>query len=495
VTIKIFEDSAAPSGRSTRRRGIVFVLALVTSAAAAIASELLRPDAGGLVFDTPLFIVFFAWFFVLFHFVAASTNQRTWLIVVGSLLFYGSFGIRLVPAVVATGLVDFFVAKRIAAERRRPKKQALLAVIVAMNVALLAASKYLVNAERVAPTLALAIPIGVSFYTLEAVGYGVDVYRGKIAPCQSAPRFLAALTFFPHLVAGPILRSSRLLPQLEAPARPRWIDCKRAFLLIAAGLANKELADLLALAADPVFAQDAPRGALATWTGALAFGGQIFGDFCGYADIAIGVALLLGFTLPTNFDLPFLATSPIELWKRWQISLSTWLRDYLWIPLARTFPAARYPVLLVAMIAAGLWHGAAWAAAAWGLYQGVVLLLAHLLRARLRSTRRGRVFSLLGWLSTFYFAALGFPMLRATSLRTLAMYLREMHAPVGSSSFDRAPLVTLALVVAGLVAGHLVAWLAKDPRGTLRKSLFLWPIVTALVAASLVAGRIAPGSF
>jgi alginate O-acetyltransferase complex protein AlgI len=500
------EASPANDDKASRGRAIVFAVVLGLSVLGAVARDVYAPYVGGLGFHTPLFVAFFAWFFVVYHFVASNDNERLWLITIGSLLFYGSFGLHFVPLVLATGLADFYLAKRIAAAPERRTKRLLVSASIGMNVLVLCLFKYagffLANMFTVAralgvseaqPVLALAMPVGISFYTFQAISYTVDVYHGKIAPCRRPLEFLAALTFFPHLAAGPIVRSSYLLPQFEAQSPPRWDEVKRACLLIAAGLANKELADLLGRAADPVFASATPQGALVTWTGALAFGGQVFGDFCGYTDMATGLALLLGFSLPPNFNLPYLATSPIDFWRRWHISLSTWLRDYLWIPLARTFPRARYSVLLVVMFVAGLWHGATWTFAVWGLYHGVLLISNHMLKARFPNPKPSKLASFAGWLVTFYFVALGFVMFRASSFRAVYRFLREMHAPIAPTELSRPALALFGLVVLGLVLGHALAALAKDRRAVVRKGLFFWPAVTLLLALSFSVSRMGTG--
>ncbi|HVY47341.1 MAG TPA: MBOAT family O-acyltransferase [Minicystis sp.] len=483
-------------------RSVLFAVALAVSAAAFVLRDVAHPYTDGLAFNTVPFLAFFAWFYVLYHFVAATRTERLWLVTVGSLLFYASWGLRFVPLVLATGLVDFFLAQKIAASASVPRKKALLTASVTMNLAVLAGFKYtnfflssafdvarFFGGARAAPVLDIAMPIGISFYTFQAISYTVDVYRGVFEPRRELHEFVAGLTFFPHLVAGPIVRSSYLLPQFERPAAPSWDDGRLAYLLIATGLLNKTLADLLAAAADPVFASREPRGALETWTAVLAFGGQVYGDFCGYTDMATGIALLLGFKLPPNFDLPYLSRSPAEFWRRWHISLSNWLRDYLWFPLARKNPSARYLSLLFTMLLAGLWHGAAWTFVIWGTFHGVLLVATHAIGSRVpRRVRGSRKLAFGQWLLTTYLVFVGFAMFRAANVRRMVLLLREMHSPLAPSTLGRVSATTLALVVAGLAFGHALSWL---PRGAARKATgrALWPVVVACLALSFMLGR------
>jgi alginate O-acetyltransferase complex protein AlgI len=495
------EDRAATLWSSIR--GVLFAAILLATAAAVVARGIAYPYSAGLPFNAPLFLGFFLWFFVLYHFVAGTKDQKLWLLFVGSLMFYGSWGLQFVPLVVMTGLLDFWLAKRIAAQADRAKKRRWLLLSIGTNLLVLVAFKYtnflLENAFAVTgllgmtssspPKVSIGMPIGLSFYTFQAISYTVDVYFGKIKPSDRPHEFIAGLTFFPHLAAGPIVRSSFLLPQFEALAPPRWNECKRGFLLIATGLGTKTIADLLAFASDPVFDSADPQGALRSWTAALAFAGQVFGDFCGYTDMAAGVALLLGFSLPPNFDLPYISQSPTEFWRRWHISLSTWLRDYLWFPLALAYPRYRYTALVFVMFLGGLWHGATWSFAFWGFYQGMLLAVANWLATRFPGERHPLWLALLRWLATSYALALGFAMFRSSGFGSMSMVLREMHLPLASSSFTTASIMTLVMVLLGLVAGHALALLGRDRSGKVHQGPFLWPIVTALFAISFTVSR------
>jgi D-alanyl-lipoteichoic acid acyltransferase DltB (MBOAT superfamily) len=459
------------------------------------------------LFNTPIFVVFFVWFFVMFHFVARTKDQKLWLLTVGSLIFYGAWNARFVALLVATGLADFYLAQMIHVERRQARKRLLLALSVTMNLGVLAVFKYanffLENVQSVLSVtgtklawkpLDIVLPVGISFYTFQAISYTTDVYRGVFQPRRRVHEFIAALTFFPHLVAGPIVRSSYLLPQFENLAPPAWTWVKRGFLLIATGMLKKSIADLLARAVDPAFAAG-PDNYLDSWTGALAFSGQVYGDFSGYTDIATGIALLLGFTLPPNFELPYLSHSPVEFWHRWHISLSTWLRDYLWLPLSLALPGHSALNLLITMLLAGLWHGANWTFVAWGLFHGVLLVITHAI-AKWAPNTVGEARSRLPWalragqvIFTFYLVTIGWVMFRSPTFTSMFSFLRAMHLPTGSSSWCYEDVMTLVLVVVGLVATILLSALKNVAfeRGW-RKNVF-WPLVVLVLGVAIALGR------
>ena len=209
----------------------------------------------------------------------------------------------------------------------------------------------------------IVLPVGISFFTFMAISYVVDAYRGEFQP-TTLEKFAVYLSFFPHLVAGPIVRPGELIPQLETPRDPRRVDTSRAFYLIATGLFKKVvIANYLASSiVDQVFATPGQHSSLEILIAVYAYAVQIYADFSGYTDIAIGIALLLGFTFPQNFDSPYAAVSVQDFWRRWHMTLSRWLRDYLYIPLggSRGSRLLTYRNLMLTMLLGGLWHGAAW---------------------------------------------------------------------------------------------------------------------------------------
>jgi D-alanyl-lipoteichoic acid acyltransferase DltB (MBOAT superfamily) len=452
-----------------------------------------------MLFNTALFWLFFAAFFVAYHFAARTRTAKLWLVTVGSLAFYGAWDVRFVPLLLGTALLDFFLARAIAASEDAGRRRALLMLSVVANLGVLGFFKYarffadtahgllgVLGVHLPAPAFTILLPAGISFYTFQSMSYTIDVYRGELAARRKPEEFLAAVSFFPHLVAGPIIRASVLLPQFERMEPLRWEWVQRGYLLVAVGLFKKTVADLLAPAADAVFGGAGPLSALEGWTGALAFTGQIYADFSGYTDIAIGVALLLGFVLPPNFALPYLATSPIDFWHRWHLSLSTWLRDYLYIPLGGR--NGRYRNLLLTMLLGGLWHGANWTFVLWGAYHGLLLAAGHLLVRRYPALAGGG--ALVRWmkrLGTFYLVVLGWVLFRAESLPEALSVLRGMHAPEVASAFTWPDVLRLALVLVALVGCHALSALAERTNLE-RRPAFLWPMVTACLAAAIAVG-------
>jgi alginate O-acetyltransferase complex protein AlgI len=346
-----------------------------------------------------------------------------WWLLAASLVFYGWWSPAFLGLLLATATLDWLLARGMegATDGRR---RLLVTLSVTSNLGSLAVFKYLGFFSRelaaalegagvtvAVPTLSLVLPVGISFYTFQAIAYSVDVYRGRVAAIRALPDFLLFLTFFPQLVAGPIERSAQLAPQLAEMRRPRERELQEAAWLLAWGYVKKlVVADNLA----PLVAEAFDRPGASAGTIVLAcyaFTWQIYGDFSGYSDIARGLARLFGVDLMENFRRPFLARSPQDLWRRWHVSLSQWLRDYLYIPLGgnRTAPTRN---LLLTMILGGLWHGANWTFLGWGAWHGVALAVGR----RLRGASRSTVVRLLGVVGTFHLTMLGFVLFRAHSL-------------------------------------------------------------------------------
>jgi D-alanyl-lipoteichoic acid acyltransferase DltB (MBOAT superfamily) len=341
------------------------------------------------------------------------------------------------------------------------------------------------------PLLAVALPVGLSFFTFQAISYVVDVRRGL---CERASTVDVAvyLAFFPHLVAGPIVRAREFLPQLARPRDPGDVAVGAGVLLIAFGLVKKVvIADFLARSAvDPVFAVPEAYGGPDAWTALLAYAVQIYCDFAGYTDIAIGLALLMGFVFPQNFDRPYRSTSPREFWRRWHMTLSRYLRDFLYIPLggSRGGPWRTARNLMITMVLGGLWHGAAWGFVLWGALHGAALVAEHALGGRVRMPR------LVAWAATFGFVCLAWIPFRAADLPTAWAFAQQLVEP---GAFT---LLTPGVAVA--VLGILALQLAPAaPLDAVRERLtalnpvalgFGLATVIALVAASVPGNAVPP---
>jgi D-alanyl-lipoteichoic acid acyltransferase DltB (MBOAT superfamily) len=457
-------------------------------------------------FNTLTFLAFFLAFFTLYYFVARSRRNKLWLVIFGSVVFYCFWDYRFLPLLVGTGLLDFFLARQIALTSDRKRKKRLVTVSVAANLCVLFVFKYaqffvdnvvsgaqLIGIELPHTVLGIVLPVGISFYTFQSISYTVDVYRGTFRPKKNFLEFLGALTFFPHLVAGPIVRSSFILPQFETLSGARWADARQGFLLIAFGLAKKAIADMLSLTADRVFAGGEPLGLMDSWTGALAFTGQLYGDFSGYTDMAIGLALLLGFQLPKNFDLPFLSRNMVEFWRRWHISLSSWLRDYLYTPLAFRRHKGNPQVhtmwaLFVTMLLCGVWHGAGWNFLVFGIYQGALLVVTTLWlshRAASDGSDGLRIPTFLQIAFTFYLTMIGHILFRAGDLDTAWQVLRGMHAPTVSSELQSSDWMLLALIVLAIVGSHAMDYVATRTQAS-KRPWVLWPCVVLAAALSII---------
>lgn len=350
-------------------------------------------------FDTPIYFVFLA-VVVLIYWQLTHLRQNYFLLA-ASYLFYGWWDWRFLSLILISTLVDFYLAKAIADSTDAQRRTRLLVVSLIMNLGFLGFFKYfnffidsfvdlllalgVENPNR--PLISVLLPPGISFYTFQAVAYIVDVHNRHLKPSRSLVDYALFISLFPHLIAGPIQRPSHLLPQVEAPRRLDQSQIFDGLMLIAMGLFRKcVIADNCALIADGAFSGRLGEPSLAVlMIGAYAFALQIYGDFSGYSDIARGSAKLLGFEFMVNFRQPYLATSLQDFWRRWHISLSTWLRDYLYIGLGgnRGGELKTYRNLMLTMVIGGLWHGAAWTFVIWGFIQGAGLAIERYARALL----------------------------------------------------------------------------------------------------------------
>jgi alginate O-acetyltransferase complex protein AlgI len=342
------------------------------------------------------------------------------------------------------------------------------------------------------PLLTVALPVGLSFFTFQAISYVVDVRRGL---CRRATTidFAIYLSFFPHLVAGPIVRAREFLPQLASPRDRNDVPVGAAVLLIGFGLVKKVvIADFLARSVvDPVFAVPEAYGAPDAWTALLSYAVQIFCDFSGYTDIAIGLALLLGFVFPQNFDRPYSSRSVREFWRRWHMTLSRYLRDFLYIPLggSRGGPWRTARNLMITMLLGGLWHGAAWGFVLWGGLHGAALVVEHAWRGRGPRLPGG-----LAWAATFLFVCLAWIPFRAPDLTTAWAYAERLVTPGPSTLLTP----SVAVAVLGILALQL---LPARPLDVMRERLqaldplalgFGLAATVALVAASVPGNAVPP---
>jgi alginate O-acetyltransferase complex protein AlgI len=405
------------------------------------------------LFPTVTFAVFFLT--VLPVSWSLMRHQSVWrlFILAASFVFYAWWDWRFVFLLAASIVVNQALAVSIYRADAQTARKILLGAAVAFDLGLLAYFKYtnffLTSVDNVLGTSWIAtvtLPVGVSFFTFMAISYVVDTYRGELVP-TTLMRFAVFQAFFPHLVAGPIVRAGELLPQLETPRDPRRVDTGRAFFLIVTGLFLKVvIANHLAThVVDDVFAAPNRHSSLEVLVAVYGYAVQIFADFCGYTNIAIGVALLLGFEFPQNFASPYTAVSLQDFWRRWHMTLSRFLRDYLYIPLGgnRKGRIFTYRNLLLTMLLGGLWHGAAWTFVVWGGIHGLGLAVER--ATGWRPHTRTQVW--FGRVLTFHVVCLAWIFFRADSFSRAGDVIVRLFDAWGQSS----PLVTTSVVLAILV--------------------------------------------
>ena len=352
-----------------------------------------------MTFNSLTFIAFFA--IVLFlHRLPLAWSVKKLNLLIASYLFYAAWNPPFVILLWLSTMVDWWAARRIHESATQGRRRAWLMLSLSANLGLLGYFKYggflLENwaalmagfgIEWQAPAWDIILPVGISFYTFQTLSYTLDVYLRRAAPATSLLDFSLFVTFFPQLVAGPIVRPTDLMPQFAAPRTATAQQMTWGLMLMTLGLFEKiVLADgLLAPVVDAVYGSNQALPMLDAWLGTIAFSGQIFCDFAGYTTTAIGCSLVLGFSLIDNFRYPYAALGFSDFWRRWHISLSTWLRDYLYVPLGgnRKGPGRTYVNLMLTMLIGGLWHGAAWTFVVWGGLHGLYLVVERFLRQRI----------------------------------------------------------------------------------------------------------------
>lgn len=403
---------------------------------------------------------------------------RYWLIA-ASLLFYGSWNALYVPAFVALIYVNW----RLGALAGGPHRRLAVTLAILLDLGLLAIFKYLDWGTAAGwrligylsgpagppPALGLILPLAISFVTFTMLAYVFDIARGG-RPEPRVSHFALFVTFFPHLIAGPIMRGREFLPQVRHPRPFALQHLQSGAPLLVSGLVKKVLADNLGPFVEASFADPAALSTVGAWLGVLAFAFQILFDFSGYTDLALGSAFLLGFRLPRNFDWPYRAHSIRDFWRRWHMTLSRWLRDYVYISLggSRHGRPRMYLALLVTMILGGLWHGAGATFLIWGAWQGTALAV-----NRWWSDGPGRTIrlpELVSWSVTFSVVLLGWVLFRADGLRDAVEYLGRMVFPTDGNA-EVPPLIALALGLAVVGQWTRIATTlpALAPRGSLRR--------------------------
>ncbi len=432
-----------------------------------------------MLFNSLCFGVFVVVAVGLYHLFVGWTARK--LVLLGlSYAFYAAWNPFFVLLLVFSTLVDWFAARAIDRSSSHGRRWLYAAGSVCVNLGLLGYYKYygffadnldalgaMVGVDLGVPHRSIVLPVGISFYTFQTMSYTIDVYRGRLRPTFSFLDFALYVTFFPQLVAGPIVRATDFLPQCTEPKPFRLDEIGWGLQLLLFGLFQKVvIADrVLAPVTDAVFA--APDvDCLSAWTGCVAFAGQAYGDFAGYSTCAIGLAVAFGFHLPLNFRYPFAGLGISDVWRRWHVSLGSWLRDYLYVPLGgNRVPRWRMHVnRALTMLASGFWHGAAWTFVIWGaLHAAYMVFEHHLARSRMGTwsiwrTAPGRGVLMAGTFALFCYSLAFF---RATSLAGAVEVATAMLSPTlpASPALNRAQIL-IVLVTMSLVVGH--HWIMRD---------------------------------
>jgi alginate O-acetyltransferase complex protein AlgI len=442
-------------------------------------------------------------FFVLLAIVLcllALTNHRAQNIVLllASFVFYGWWYWKYLALMIGISTIDYVCGRLLENRKDQTARRTILIVGLSANLLILAYFKYVdfliqtvnnalnpIGFNPEFPLLHVLLPIAISFHTFQSMSYLIDVYRGLIKPMRNFLDYQLFVSFFPVLVAGPIERAKHLLPQIEQPRRVGREDIEAGIGLVVLGFFKKVvIADNLAPVVDGVF-NDGAGGGLAVILATYAFALQIYGDFSGYTDIARGVARLMGFHLVDNFRQPYFATNPSDFWRRWHISLSSWLRDYLYIPLGgnRYGPLRTYCSMAITMLLGGLWHGASWTFVIWGAYHGALLIVYRLFRGRPGASREtsGAV-RVLEAVAFFQLTCVGWLIFRAQGWDALSDLVEKIFA---ADNWLDVSLVNVRLIVlSGLATLAIDVWAAL--RLQLRAPFWLKGTAWTLTAIAIV---------
>jgi D-alanyl-lipoteichoic acid acyltransferase DltB (MBOAT superfamily) len=433
-------------------------------------------------------IDFFAFFCIIASLMALLRNNheaRKLVLVLASYIFYAMWNWRFCGLLATSSTISYIAGRMIDSASNEPRRRAVKTIAITLHLTLLGIFKYFdffvgnANATLRAlgihveiPFVEILLPVGISFFTFHGISYVMDVYRRDVGVCRRPSDMFLYLAFFPQLVAGPIVRASKFLPQLYARSTAPF-DLPRAAMLILGGLIKKTiLANYLATdLVDPVFADPTHATSLDLLLALYGYAAQIYCDFSAYSDIAIGLAALLGYQFPENFNQPYRSTSLQDFWRRWHISLSSWLRDYLYISLggSRGGPTRTARNLAITMLLGGLWHGAAMKFVAWGALHGAGLILerwARPLTDRLPNTRTLRA---LATLAVFHFVCLAWLFFRADDFDTALLYLRGIFA--FTPGIAQITPFTLGLLGISL---SLHFW-PRDIQGRVGRAIRTWP--------------------
>ena len=457
-----------------------------------------------MLFNSLTFLIFFA-VVLLLHHMPLRWRTKKFNLLCASYVFYAAWNPPFVILLWISTLADWFIARWIARAERPSGRRMLLVASLGVNLGLLGFFKYggfmVDNFVRAAALTGfhirllrpdIVLPVGISFYTFQTLSYTFDVYRRKMAPWHSFLDYAMYVTFFPQLVAGPIVRAVDFLPQMVEPRRATARQFSWGLTMLVLGLFEKAVvADgLLAAHVEKVYDVAARPGAADAWFGTFAFAGQIFCDFAGYSSCAIGVALCLGFRLPANFHFPYAAAGFADFWRRWHISLSTWLRDYLYIALGgnRSGIGRTYLNIMATMLLGGLWHGASWTFVIWGGLHGIYLLAERTIKKFVPRRRIWQTFPMvlsLGFL-TYLLVCVTWVFFRAKSFGRAFTLIESMFigAAEGTAGIlHRYDMAVIAVVTVAMLGIH---WMLRDTTVAAAARRLPWWVRALILAAMLL---------
>ena len=438
-----------------------------------------------MLFNSFLFLVFFITVLIVYYSIP-SWSYKKYFLLAASYIFYASWNPPFAILLLFSSIIDYSIGLKISSEQRQKYRRFLLIISCVINLGVLCFFKYanflLSNYNWIVTSIGLpsftyehsliykiVLPIGISFYTLQAMSYTIDVYRRRLIAVKSWSDFLLFVSFFPQLVAGPIIRAEQFMPQLiSKPGFPSYERITHAIYIIILGLFQKiVLADNLAPLVNYIFDSPLAFNSWQQWLGVYGFAFQIYFDFAGYSNIAIGTASLLGFDIPANFNVPYIAVGFRDYWKRWHISLSTWLRDYLYIPLGgnKCSKFKKYRNLIIVMSLGGLWHGASWSYFVWGFLHGLYLIAERILNPfynilpeRLRQNICAKLFLAI---LTFHLVCIAYVFFRLDNDITSALKMCWSMITISSSSIpNREMHLSVYIVIAMFFTAF--AFLVKD---------------------------------
>jgi D-alanyl-lipoteichoic acid acyltransferase DltB (MBOAT superfamily) len=439
-----------------------------------------------MLFNSYTFVAFFI--IILFlHNLPFSWRVKKINLLLASYIFYAAWNPPFILLLWLSTVVDFFVGRALYKEENKHKKRMLLIISLIGNIGMLAFFKYgtfflenftafvnLIGIDFHPAKPNIILPAGISFYTFTTLCYTIDMYYKKSEPVKKMLDFSLFVTFFPHLVAGPIVRPPQLVPQFETERKATKEQFFQGLFLLSLGLFMKVvLADsMLAGPADEVFGAKMPLFTLDAWMGVLAFSGQIFFDFAGYSTCALGVAACLGFVLPHNFLFPYAAIGFSDFWRRWHITLSAWLRDYLYIPLGgnRHGKVRTYINLMITMLLGGLWHGANWTFVFWGALHGFYLWIERIIRelrgideASASAPKNKTIFNFILALGTFFLVNVTWVFFRAPDFKSAWLLLMAMFSfvPKAVPILKTLDMIKIGVIITGVVICH---WFMRDKK-------------------------------